>query len=173
MKDATQVVSAFLAELPNVIAAELPAILAVRSARQSKPDGSYVTRGDLLVQELILSHIRKHLPHAIIVSEEMALPVAPGEDCIIVVDPIDGTENFTSGLPEWGVSVASYDQGNHVASLLGCPEMNVWLRSGMILPRFTSRIRGLSSSLSREDILSVIPGHEYRIVGCCVYNMIK
>jgi len=92
---------------------------------------------------------------------------------VAVVDPIDGTENFTSGLPEWGISISCYANGAHIGSLIGCPEMNVWLRTGMPIEQFTSRIAGLSSSLSKEDLLKATQGYEYRVLGCCVYNMIN
>jgi myo-inositol-1(or 4)-monophosphatase len=90
-----------------------------------------------------------------------------------VVDPIDGTENFTSGMPEWGVSVSCFYNGRHVGSLLGCPEMDVWMKTGDRITKFYSRVRGLSSSLQMEELIKATQGHEYRILGCCVYNMIN
>ena len=35
-----------------------------------------------------------------------------------------------------------------------------------------SRIRGLSSSLTKEDLLQLEEGFEYRIIGCSMYNML-
>jgi fructose-1,6-bisphosphatase/inositol monophosphatase family enzyme len=89
------------------------------------------------------------------------------------VDPIDGTENFTSGLPEWGISVSCYLGGVHSGSLIGCPEIGHWIMTGETITRHRSRIRGLSSSLSKEEILEATQGFEYRISGCCVYNMMS
>jgi fructose-1,6-bisphosphatase/inositol monophosphatase family enzyme len=160
--------------LPPLIERELPAILAMRSHRVSKADGSYVTEGDLLVQDLVLRFIDQSFPAARIVSEELKEPVGEtGAACVFVIDPIDGTENFTSGLPEWGVSIACYEHGKHAFSLIGCPEMRQWLSTGDGCARFTSRIRGLSSSLTKEDLLAATSGYEYRVLGCCVYNMLN
>jgi fructose-1,6-bisphosphatase/inositol monophosphatase family enzyme len=92
---------------------------------------------------------------------------------VVVIDPIDGTENFTSGLPEWGISISCYKSGEHIGSLLGAPELGRWLRTGDSVQSFQSRIRGLSSSLSREQIANIDIGHEYRIMGCCVVNMLN
>jgi fructose-1,6-bisphosphatase/inositol monophosphatase family enzyme len=148
-------------------------ILALRATKTQKPDGSYVTQGDLLAQKVILEAANEAFVNPFIVSEEISLnetEPAP-EQMVIVIDPIDGTENFTSGLMEWGVSISCYQNGRHVASLLGLPEMNLWLQSGDTLTRHQSRIRALSSSLSKEQIIASTTGYEYRIIGCCVCNM--
>lgn len=153
---------------------DLPAILAVRSERISKPDGSYVTKGDLLAQDLVLRFVERAFPGAQVVSEELREPFGDLEaEVVFVVDPIDGTENFTSGLPEWGISISCYQGDRHVHSLIGCPEMHQWLSTGDACDKFVSRIRGLSSSLTKEDLLAATSGYEYRVLGCCVYNMLS
>ena len=164
-----------LAGVAQTITQELPRILALRATREVKADGSYVTSGDLLAEELIVGLVRHHLPDAVVVSEEStANQLTRPRAFAVVIDPIDGTENFTSGLPEWGISVSCYHAGRHVASLLGCPEMGAWLSSGTLAsPRHQSRIRALSSSLSKLDLELVTSAQEYRILGCCVYNMFQ
>jgi myo-inositol-1(or 4)-monophosphatase len=89
----------------------------------------------------------------------------------IVIDPIDGTENFTSGLKEWGISVSIYKNGSHFESMLDLPELNLKLVTGDKVPKYNSRIYGLSSSLTKNDLMKVESGFEYRITGCCVYNI--
>lgn len=153
----------------------LQQVLALRNTAVRKDDDSYVTEGDLLVQERVKALVQAHLPGALLVSEELrnsTVAPAPGQ-WAVVLDPIDGTENFTSGLPEWGISLCCYRGEAHVASLIGAPEMGLWLRSGQSLVRHRSRIRGLSSSLSREEIMKATEGFEYRILGCCVVNMMN
>ena len=129
-----------------------------------------------MVQSLVFEQARGIIPNLKIVSEELvSLPtineLALGE--VLIVDPIDGTENYTSGLPEWGVSLCLYRDGIHLESLLLCPELNLKVQSGELIQRYQSRIAGISSSLSKEDILKLEPGFEYRIIGCCVLNMIN
>lgn len=170
-----EALSRFFDLVPAKLGEILPRVRALRNSREKKSDGSYVTRGDLAVQETVLNLIHQHIPDATVISEEIA-DSAPAEKpggLVLVIDPIDGTENFTSGLPEWGVSISAYRDGQHAGSMLGCPEMNLWLRSGQEVERFTSRIRGISSSLSRDDLLRITQGYEYRVLGCCVYNMIN
>lgn len=151
----------------------LAKVLSLRDTATAKDDGSFVTEGDLLVQRMVKELVNKHLANAVLVSEEMknASSLPEGDHWVVVLDPIDGTENFTSGLPEWGISVSCYRRGRHQGSLIGAPELGQWLRTGGSVTRFRSRIRGLSSSMSREEILQVGVGPEYRMLGCCVVNM--
>lgn len=155
--------------------AELSHVLALRDTPSAKPDGSFVTEGDLRVESLVRDAIKEHIRDAVLISEESEPQevVFANDTWVVVLDPIDGTENFTSGLPEWGISVACYFNGRHVASLLGAPELGRWLRTGEQVQRHRSRIRGLSSSLSKEQILQVGTGPEYRMIGCCVVNMLS
>ncbi len=153
----------------------LATILSKRCQRSLKHDESYVTGGDLLVQEVAIKQAMAFFENPLIISEEMTNGAAnPGKDrMIVVIDPVDGTENFTSGLCEWGISVSCYLNGTHQASMIGCPEMGQWLTTGDPLVKHQSRIRGLSSSLTKEQIVETTEGHEYRITGCCVYNMLS
>jgi myo-inositol-1(or 4)-monophosphatase len=158
------------------IESNLEEILSLRDTRVKKSDDSYVTRGDLLVQELTLATLRVDLPDARVISEELENLPTPGmleSGDVIIIDPIDGTENFTSGLLEWGVSLCHYRDGHHAESLLLCPEMRLALGTGDPIRPQHSRIAGISSSLTKEDILALEPGFEYRIIGCCVLNMLN
>jgi myo-inositol-1(or 4)-monophosphatase len=166
----------FFAEIKDAFGSNyLSQILSLRTHASDKEDGSYVTQGDILAQKIILEVADRCFGNPYIVSEEMvANPIPPSADqMVIVIDPIDGTENFTSGLMEWGVSISCYQNDQHTGSLLGLPEANLWLQTGDIVERFASRIRALSSSLTKEQILAATTGYEYRILGCCVYNMLN
>ncbi|MFC5050677.1 inositol monophosphatase family protein [Rubritalea spongiae] len=153
---------------------QLEEILALRATREEKEDGSYVTKGDLMVQDIVMQKIAGHYPDAIVISEELKnVEVDISSSDVFVVDPIDGTENFTSGLAEWGVSVSHYQNGKHFESMVFCPEMQQCVQTGDVFERHESRICGLSSSLTIEEIIQATRGFEYRILGCCVYNMMN
>tara|TARA_B100001063_G_C16689368_1_gene516171 strand:+ start:287 stop:964 length:678 start_codon:yes stop_codon:yes gene_type:complete len=161
--------------IKNLILDNLDSILKLRSEKTQKKDGSYVSKGDLLCEELIKNYLVKNHPKFFLVSEE-----TPNEniknikkDNILILDPIDGTENFVSGLKEWGVAVCVYQNQKHVESMLAMPELNEFLITGDNFDSFESRIYGLSSSLLKEDLLKLTSGFEYRIIGCCVYNMLN
>ncbi len=64
-----------------------------------------VTSADIESERLIVSHIREEFPEHSIRTEE-AGHVKEGSRFEWIVDPIDGTVNFSRGIPLWGVSVA-------------------------------------------------------------------
>jgi myo-inositol-1(or 4)-monophosphatase len=167
-------VNLFLQKIQNEVSRIMPEVILLKAERSMKDDLSFVTKGDLLINECIERIILQQEETILLISEESTNETITNTNgYIVVVDPIDGTENFTSGLPEWGVSVACFHNGKHIGSLLGCPEMNLWMKSGNKVPKFFSRIRGLSSSLQMDELIKATQGHEYRILGCCVYNMIN
>ena len=75
-----------------------------------KADHSLVTeadrKADLLLQELI----RGSFPSDGILSEESST-VFPDNEHVWIIDPLDGTVNFSLGLHYWGVSVAHLQEG--------------------------------------------------------------
>lgn len=160
-------------KIEEIIKQHLPEILSLRNEKVKKEDDSYVSKGDLLCEKLVKDFIKANCPDYALISEESPEENIKAFACenVIILDPIDGTENFVSGLKEWGVAVCVYENGKHKESMLALPELNIYLKTGDEFPKFQSRIAGISSSLSKEDILKLEKGFEYRIIGCCVYNM--
>lgn len=157
----------------EIVKNNLDNIVSLRNQKELKDDNSYVSKGDLLCEALIKTLIREEFPEFGLISEE-----SPSENMkafetkkVIILDPIDGTENFVSGLKEWGISFCVYEDGVCTESLLALPELNLYLTNKTDFVKFESRIAGISSSLTKEDILNLEAGFEYRIIGCCVYNM--
>lgn len=160
-------------ELYGTVIEYLPQILSLRNKATLKNDMSYVTEGDFLCQEVIYRFF-SNIPDYYVISEEKNNSdfCFKNNSNIVVVDPIDGTENFKSGLKEWGIGVSIYHGNSHVESMIAIPEMDILVCSGdMIKKHKGSRIRGLSSSLTKKDLLELEEGFEYRIIGCCMYNM--
>src|SRR4029453_556973 len=82
----------------------------------SKGARDMVSDADLAVEKLIKERLLAAYPHDAYLGEETG-HVKGGEDSgIWVVDPIDGTQPFLSGLSTWCISIA-YVQANDV--LLG------------------------------------------------------
>lgn len=161
------------ADIKEIIKANLPEILTLRNTKVKKEDDSYVSKGDLLCESLIKGYIGEKHPEFSLVSEESPEDniVNYTKENVIILDPIDGTENYVSGLKEWGVAVCVYQNGKHVQSMLALPELDLYMVTGDKFERFDSRIAGISSSLTKEELLKLEPGFEYRIIGCAVYNM--
>lgn len=162
--------------LCDKISSVLPNILNGRSHLRLKEDNSYVSEGDMLVQSIVGAWVEKNFPRHILISEEMLSfddMLSPYGN-YVVLDPIDGTENFVSGLKEWGIGVSIYTNGRHEESCIYLPELNELQITGMPVKRYRSRIVGLSSSLTPKDIANfkMKRGEEFRIVGCSMYNLL-
>jgi len=76
-----------------------------------KPDQSPVTQADLEADEYIQNAIRRKYPRDGILSEETCTAYPEDSAHVWVVDPLDGTTNFTLGLHYWGVSIARFQEG--------------------------------------------------------------
>jgi len=136
-----------------------------------KPDGSPVTDADFLHERWIGEMLRARIPGITMVAEESyQAGMALDSQWVAIVDPIDGTENFCSGLREWGIALSIWHEGKHAGSALMMPELNACMRSGQPVEKFQSRIVGCSSSYNEQIGKVISENTESRIMGCAVYN---
>ena len=68
-----------------------------------------VTQADKLAESIIREGLSEKFPNHSIVGEEFGGEIGDGPTWII--DPIDGTRSFMSGMLHWGVLLGFYDQG--------------------------------------------------------------
>lgn len=137
-----------------------------------KEDGSPVSSVDHALNSYLKSLLESMWPGIWIVSEEEPESLkVPDPKNVAIIDPLDGTENFISGLPIWGVSVAVWQSGQHQASMLAFPEMGFVAITGQELQQFTSRIVGHPSSSSLTSLAKSESTPENRIFGCATFNL--
>lgn len=161
-------------DIHTIIKSNLNEILALRSTGTLKPDNTFVSKGDLLCESLVFKYLKDNLMDYIVISEESTNDISHINEVeyVVTVDPIDGTENFVSGLKEWGMGISVYRKGRHYQSMIALPELDICLCTGDKLDRVhNSRICGLSSYMTPEDFEQLGKGFEFRIMGCCMYNM--
>jgi myo-inositol-1(or 4)-monophosphatase len=87
---------------------------------RSKGVLDWVTEADLATESLIRMRIKERFPDDEILGEEEGgaegpdgFPAVESAAATWVVDPIDGTTCFVSGLPGWCVSIACIDERGH------------------------------------------------------------
>lgn len=85
-----------------------------------KKDDSLVTEFDIAADRLIVRAITARFPGHGILSEE-SNTVYGGEEWCWVIDPIDGTTNFTWGFPVWGVLIGLLHRGEPVLGVAEFP----------------------------------------------------
>lgn len=88
----------------------------------AKSDGTPVTAADHEADERLEAAIAAAFPEHGVLSEE-STTVAPDRSWCWVIDPIDGTSNFTAGLPYWCVSVALCLDGRPQLAVVDAPPL--------------------------------------------------
>jgi len=96
----------------------------------SKGRLDFVTAADLEVEALLRRKIAERFPGESVLGEEAGLDFeAKG---VWIVDPIDGTTNFSRGMREWAVSIAYFDGTEITHGVIHAPDLNMtaWARKG-------------------------------------------
>jgi len=83
----------------------------LQTSSELKADGSIITEADLAMQKNLSKELKAHWPDIPFLGEEMTEQeqqalLSRTEKGLWVVDPIDGTTNFSLGIPFYAVSVA-------------------------------------------------------------------
>ena len=101
-----------------------------------------VTEADKESEEIILQLLSEKYPSHTILSEESGLTQAKESKYCWVVDPLDGTTNYTHQYPMVSVSVALTFQGEPIVGVVYNPILNEMFQAG----------RGLGSTLNQQSI---------------------
>jgi myo-inositol-1(or 4)-monophosphatase len=88
---------------------------------KSKKD--VVTRADIASEKLIVEGLRSAFPtHSIRTEEAGVIEGADPRYCWII-DPVDGTVNFSRGIPFWGISIALHFEGKPLVAVVNLPRL--------------------------------------------------
>ncbi|OKH22835.1 inositol monophosphatase [Hydrococcus rivularis NIES-593] len=88
-----------------------------------KEDGTLVTQADKWADKEIRDAIATVFPDHGVLTEETE-HIFPANDWCWIVDPIDGTTNFTRGIPIWGISLGLLYRGTPVFGFVHLPQLN-------------------------------------------------
>jgi len=111
-----------------------------------KDDGSLLTEADLASQKAICGFLGRNLPGIPILSEEQTdfqTDISTGQ--WLVVDPLDGTTNFTRGIPFYSVTIAYVVDGTP--------------RAGVVMPI----ARDYCYAAVKDDFAAKVDDHSNRI----------
>ncbi len=101
---------------------------------KSKGLQDMASEADLNTELLIKDRLQKHYPQDAFLGEETGLTDFEAEQGIWVVDPIDGTQPFISGLTSWCVSIAFMKAGRLEFGLVYAPARNELFAGGRAFP---------------------------------------
>ncbi|MBC2884961.1 inositol monophosphatase family protein [Ochrobactrum sp. CM-21-5] len=115
--------------------------------RQKTSPADLVTEADINAERFITARLKKRYPDALIVGEEAcsddpALLDGLGQaELAFTIDPVDGTFNFASGVPLFGVMLAVVSKGETVAGIIHDPVGKDWIMA----------VKGAGSHIRREN----------------------
>jgi myo-inositol-1(or 4)-monophosphatase len=90
---------------------------------QQKADGTLVTQADKWADMEIQAAVASNFPEHGILTEE-SYRIFPGTEWCWVIDPLDGTTNFTRGIPIWSISLGLLYQGTPIFGYVYAPTLN-------------------------------------------------
>lgn len=116
-----------------------------------------VTEGDREAEKAIRAIINAEFPDHGILGEEFGTENADARH-VWVVDPIDGTRSFISGIPLWGTLIGLTDTGDAIAGLMAQPfigELFYTLGDGSFYegPRGNARLQTRETTAIADAIL--------------------
>lgn len=86
-----------------------------------KDDHTLVTEADHLADDVIRKAVKSTYPDHAVLSEESQTIYPDDATYVWVIDPLDGTTNFSQGLHHWGVSLGLLKHGIPAAAALCFP----------------------------------------------------
>lgn len=92
--------------------------------QKSGQERNLVTEIDKRSEEIIIDIIKKHYPHHDILAEESGTEQGKTSEYKWIIDPLDGTTNFTHGLPVFCVSIGIEHRGEIIAGAIFDPNNN-------------------------------------------------
>ena len=101
-------------------ALSLPRFRAVDLRVETKPDLTPVTDADTAVERALRERIERERPGDTVLGEEEG---DDGGDVRWIIDPIDGTKNFSRGIPVWATLVALERDGLVVCGVASAPAL--------------------------------------------------
>ena len=107
-----------------------------------------VTVADVSSEKLIVEGLREAFPTHSIRTEEAGVMEGSDPRYRWIIDPVDGTVNFSRGIPLWGISIALHFEGKPLVAVVNLPklgEMYTAVKGGGAF------MNGMPIHVSRED----------------------
>lgn len=115
---------------------------------EEKQDGSLLTEADTQMQQATMNFLQQHWPQFAFLGEEAShdqqVTALQSQQGCWILDPVDGTSNFASGIPFYSVSLALAVHGQIVAGLVYDPDRD---------EMFAARL-GMGATLNGQKLLA-------------------
>jgi len=89
-----------------------------------KPDHTPVTEADLATERIIVAGLRDKFDYPILAEETVDDPARFKSEYVWIVDPLDGTRNFSQGDPNFGVLIGLIQNSRPVLGVVFLPALD-------------------------------------------------
>ncbi len=122
-----------------------------------KPDGTLITSCDRWSDKYLVEGLSKLTNDEEGILSEEGSKTVPSSKAYWIVDPLDGTTNFTAGIPFWAISIARFVNGEPETAILDIPilrqRITAYKGKGVFING--KRIKPLIQNLRKSDCISV------------------
>lgn len=127
-------------------------LLETRAAFGADVDGKERgKRGDAAAQERIAQRLAERFPHDAVLSEEARDTDARlSAERVWIIDPLDGTREYSEGRADWAVHVALWERGELTAAAVAIPGEGLVLDTSSVTPPPASAASTLRLAVSRS-----------------------
>ncbi|HTK82984.1 MAG TPA: inositol monophosphatase family protein [Bacteroidota bacterium] len=122
-----------------------------------------VTEIDKQSEQMIIDKIKKHFPQHDILAEESAGGKPLTSDYRWIIDPLDGTTNFTHGFPVFCVSIGIEHKEKIIAGVIYDPNFDELFTAEKGKGAFLNGKRMSVSTIGRMDKSLLVTGFPYNV----------
>ena len=127
---------------------------------KSKKD--VVTRADIASEKLIVEGIRKAFPEHSIRTEEAGVIEGTDPRFRWIIDPVDGTVNFSRGIPLWGISIALHFEGKPLVAAINLPKLGELYTAARGLGAFMNG-KAIHVSQESESVHAIVSNGDFNV----------
>ena len=127
---------------------------------KSKKD--VVTRADIASEKLIVEGIRKSFPTHSIRTEEAGVIEGSDPRYRWIIDPVDGTVNFSRGIPLWGISIALHFEGRPLVAAINLPKLGELFTAARGLGAFMNG-KAIHVSAESDSIHAIVSNGDFNV----------
>lgn len=127
---------------------------------KSKKD--VVTRADIASEKLIVEGIRKAFPTHSIRTEEAGVIEGADPRYRWIIDPVDGTVNFSRGIPLWGISIALHFEGRPLVAAINLPKLGELFTAARGLGAFMNG-KAIHVSAESDSIHAIVSNGDFNV----------
>jgi myo-inositol-1(or 4)-monophosphatase len=102
--------------------------------RNYKDDGSVLTQTDTYINRVLSNEIQSLFPEANILTEESLSTFDTNKEMTFILDPIDGTDVYSQGLPGWCISIGILNKNREpIGGIVLAPRWGLSKDEGLLL----------------------------------------